>query len=293
MYNLDIDKSDNIVKRFKILAYPTFVVLDANTGKELVRSIGGAWSVKAFMDKMKGVADPSGYYEAREERLKNDPSSALEYVEFLNKQKFTDKADKVLRDYFTNCPISETFDSKNHLFYTRNVKSMLSPILLFMLENNKECSKAMGEKGYNEFIASKAKLIKQDLSSRSFSADKFNKILNLITKYPILESDIYHFAKNNKEVYINKDVNGLFGAAKNYMKKGNNKGKSNIIYVTTSFVSRGEKEKYKQQTIDLYETAIKHENNVDMVESYKRSIDYIKNPDKQREMSRMLVRKKK
>ena len=66
-YELDKADPDQVVERYRITAYPTTVILNAD-GHELARILGGAEDAKGFIEKIRKAISPDNLFDAKKKK---------------------------------------------------------------------------------------------------------------------------------------------------------------------------------------------------------------------------------
>lgn len=278
-YDLDKDDPDGILEKYAIKAYPTFVFVDGN-GEEFTRFLGGAANTESFIERIENAIKPENSWAYRNEKLN-------EYIKHLGNLYFTDQATALLNAAFSFRSVRENFSEGSIELYNSLVSSIDSPIVEFMLNNQKEVSAVMGEEQYKLFLSTKAtgQIFNQFGRLNVENAESlgdFENVLATIQSNPLFASKIsqffadnFNFMKANNGEPVLNNLKKIFPD----LSKEEQQALANIpTYLTRTFKIEIDPEVSKQLTIFLLENIMKKETNPQYLEYYQASIDRLKNP---------------
>ena len=138
-YILDKEDGDNINETYHIKGYPTFVFVDGN-GQEVARMLGGANNAEGFIAM---VTETVNFWKEKNARFKSEPSYAMTYLRVLKKYYMHEKADKIFAEIFAERSIEENFNKESVEYYKEDIQDIKSPIIQYMLDNQKTVAKRM------------------------------------------------------------------------------------------------------------------------------------------------------
>lgn len=148
-FDAQSSKNEELVKQFKLVGYPTYVVLDSK-GQEQDR-LTGSCSAEAFIARLDGVSDKSLSLEAFEKRYvagERDKAFLLGYITILSSadRKKTAKVAEVL---FADLSPAEKCSEK-YWFLIDNYLKPNNPFEIFLIQNRKSFEDLLGVQKVNE-----------------------------------------------------------------------------------------------------------------------------------------------
>lgn len=128
-----------LAARYKVSAYPTFVVLD--TEGKVVTELKGAMDGQTFIQKLGGQLNPDMTPERLAERYQGGertPELVNAYALTLMEKKKEDEGFQVINDYFNSLSDKERLNSANAFLYTRYTVALNDPKADFMFAHRNE-----------------------------------------------------------------------------------------------------------------------------------------------------------
>lgn len=153
---IDAEKGEGVelAKRFKVTAYPTFIVLDAHE-KLLGTRVGGTNSGEEFISIIERIVDPEKTPERMKARYDGGERSAelvSAYAGYLMEQAQAsrqpdaakiDEANKMVNDYFDGLTDKQKLSEENLFIYTQYAQSPLDEYGRYMVAHLHEFAPAM------------------------------------------------------------------------------------------------------------------------------------------------------
>ena len=209
-YNLDKADADNIAKTYGVVAYPTFIFLDAD-GKEISRILGGAKDTKDFIERVEKSVAEDNTWAVRNARFANDPSYAIEHIRFLKEDCYLmAEADKALKMLFEKRDIKENFNKANLDYYRKNVTDINSPVIQYMLNNKKAVIEVIGKSTYIEFIESRINNSIFDVAMRKgLNEDIISEFEAIAKKHKDMRTDVIKYFVGASDAITTKNVDEL------------------------------------------------------------------------------------
>lgn len=127
--------------RYKVSAYPTFVVLD--TKGEVVADLKGSMDGRSFIGKLEAKLNPDLTPARVAERYQNGertPELVNAYALGLMEKRQEDEGFKVVNEYFNSLSDAERLDPKNAFLFTRYTVKLDDPKVAFMVNHRNEFS---------------------------------------------------------------------------------------------------------------------------------------------------------
>lgn len=131
-----------LAKKYKVKAYPTYVVLDAE-GKQRMEA-SGAMKAEDFLDKIESGIDPNRSPERMKQLYdegKRTPDLVNRYALYLMQQRKEDEGFKVIDDYFENLSNAKRLHADNVFLYTRYTLNLDNDRARFMVANHDKFDK--------------------------------------------------------------------------------------------------------------------------------------------------------
>ena len=207
--NAEKGEGIELSKTYKVNAYPTFIVIDANK-KEFGRVVGGR-SAAEFEEEMERLINPEKSPELVTKRYNEGDRSASTVKAFAalkmrdamkdrqNYAKYQEEAVKIVQDYFGGLTDKERLAADNLFVFEEYTKNADDPSAKFLVNN---LSKFSAE---NKDAATKA------------ATNLFNEVmLGYFTGYKEIKNDVYEQAKKDiKRLKLDKD--GSFAAVQGFI----------------------------------------------------------------------------
>jgi len=284
-YNLDLEDPDGIMEKYSVRAYPTFVFVDGD-GNEYARFLGGANDTNAFLEKTKNALKPENSWAYREAKLKSDPSYTMEHIRHLNSAYMHEPARELLNKTFATRSVQENFSEESVRLYNSLITDINSPVVDFMIQNQREVSEVMGAEEYRLFLTSKAnaqlgnKLMRMDIEKPESVADVENDVIKIVSN-PLLVSKYSEFLANNFGHIKNKDHSVIFEHSTKALPAFNPTEINMIISLNASATrilkTAIDPDVLRQRSIALYEIAMEFVTDSRVLENYQRALDRLKN----------------
>lgn len=223
--NAEKDEGVEIAKKYKITAYPTFVILDANE-KEVGRVVGGN-SAEGFINKIEQVIDPSKSPELIKQKYADGDRSAevvKTYASILtdemqsqrtSREEYFQKSGEIsnlVQDYFSKLSDADKLKDENMFVYRQYTDSPFTPSGRFLCANvdkfpeaNKAEADSLMRKNYKvEVLQLLSGDIKYDAANyetlkKEIKACGLDKEEDYSVAYSLIEAE----AKGDKAAYIN------------------------------------------------------------------------------------------
>lgn len=281
-YELDIENPDGFKEKYGIKAFPTFVFLNGD-GEEVARMLGGARDPKGFIRRVTEATAPENSFKAREERLKKDPSYAMDHIAFLKDNYMEKEADEALASVFKNRSVEQNFDEKSLKYYDENIRDINSPIIQYMLNNGAEVAGVMGKDKYDEFITKKANtFLMFNSGGRNFKPETLDNALAEMGKTKALQTAFYQFVVEGKDAILAKDFKSTVKIATKYVKKADSDSRMKILN-TVNPLAMGDKrqllDENKSDLLKFLANCAKSEKDPKLKEIYQSRIKAIENPE--------------
>lgn len=108
---IDMEKGEGVEigKKYNVVAYPTFLILDSD-GNEINRVVGGG-DADYFMDKVKKAMDPENNPKKLKERYETTrwASDALKYLDLLKTLYSTEEAKNFVKELYSTMNVRDLF----------------------------------------------------------------------------------------------------------------------------------------------------------------------------------------
>lgn len=146
---MDTEKGEgpNIVEKYNINVYPTFLILDGE-GNEIFRLVGGA-DADVFIRKIAEGIQPENSLLALEKKFEQGARDAAfidKYCATLIKGHKLEKVQHVTELYFKDKSVQELCTKENWALYDKYVQDINSPLYHLMIEHVGEFKKLIGQK---------------------------------------------------------------------------------------------------------------------------------------------------
>ena len=283
-YQLDLADPDGIMEKYAIRAYPTFIFVDGE-GKEYSRFLGGANDAKTFIERTQNAIKPENSWAYREEKLKSDPSYTLEHIKYLNSVYMQDQAKEMLYALFATRSVTENFSKESVSLYNSLITEINSPIIDYMINNQKEVIALMGEEEFGSFLTSKAnshisnKLMRLDIEKPE-SVKDFETELSKINSTPLFTSKYTRFLVDNLNNIKDKNIEAVFDNSVKLLPELNTADRSMVLSINTN-VARickvsADQDVLNKRMISLFEIAVAVEKDSRYLESYRSTLERLK-----------------
>ena len=285
-YVLDLDDSEGIAERFSIKFYPSFVFVNSD-GIEFSRAIGGDRDPKIFLENIQNATKLENSLAFRKENLKLDSLSILEHIKYLSSIYMLDDANDHLNKFFPTRSVEDNFSKESIGLYNSLIKDINAPIIVYMIDHQKEVAQVMGEKEYRSFLAKKTTaylsnmLLRLDFE-KTKSIEELEKDIHKINANYWLQTTYSLFLAENFNDIKDRNLEAIFERTKCAL-PGLSTSERNEVFSVYAVASRilkvdGDQDKQNRWMIILCETAIEYEKNPRALENLKRTLDRLKNP---------------
>lgn len=269
-YNLDVTDPEGIAKKFGIMIYPTFLFFDSD-GNEVSRILGTKIDPTYFIETVLESSAKKNWYDAREERYKNDPTYTIEHLIFLKSLRLDERVNKLTDSIFAQKNAKSHFTKKNMSLIPQLIKSLDSPIIKLIVENKNDISTMMGEKEYKSYL--KDISITTIFNNGGFSDSKtIDKDLAFIKTNPDFESGMSLLVGAAKTAILNKDAIVIATEATKLMSKLSSKEKDMIAWYINICHNQ---EAPKTSLIKFYTEAMKGESDKEILEKLSQKLKEI------------------
>lgn len=279
-YLLDVSDSDKIVETYGVNVYPTFIFIGGD-GCEITRMTGGAADLEAFIKRIDDVLSPENTIKAQEEKFKSNPAYAMEYISFLTRSHLTSKIDDVLEEMLRMRPVESTFTPEWIEYYTKNVRSINSPVMTYMLANASEVSRVMGKESYEFFMQTKGiSFLQSVLFTPMRTAEKTYAVVNEIKKHKVMTSDYSKYVVKYTNELITKDLLALEPVVESLIVKCDSPSRKAMLSSLSECLPINTIAEYKAKVIALYTKALSYEQDASNKESFTKTINQLTNSEK-------------
>ena len=151
--NAESDYGIPLAKKFKVNAYPTFVILDAQQ-KELLK-FEGASSPTIFLETIDKGLDVNRTPEAlaaRFQKGERTPSLVNDYAFSIMQSGEELLGYDIINQYFKELSKKEKANSENLFLYERYSKNLADPKMQYLLKNKKDFVKSVGTAKADEIL---------------------------------------------------------------------------------------------------------------------------------------------
>ncbi len=258
-YFLDKGDPDNVAAKYNIRAYPTFVIIDAD-GNVMNKFVGGAADAASFNARVEEAFNPDNSFAAYEERMKNDISTGFDYAKHLMAIYENEKATKIVEQVFDARTIEENFNKESVEFYRSSINSVDDKIFAFILDkkNGKKVKKIMGSDDYEAFMKSKSNDFAMGtvLTRQGMNVGAFNKYVEKVDEYSILETQFIEFLQKNKDYILSRDADFLMPVIIEAIDNDNGEDVDYYAALTNLLVNQQNFMTYKDMLLDVYQKAL-------------------------------------
>lgn len=277
-YYHDLDKNDpdSIHKLYKIAAYPSFIVLSPD-GEETVRIAGCAASLQVFCNNLNNLLKPEGTKEARQQRLKEDPSYAYDYIQFLREAFLYKELEDTMYKLMEKGPLEDYFTEKWWQSYYNYVNYIDSGVLNFMLDHPEEVIQVIGKEKYEDFLHNRGlRMIELRVTGSNKFYDKVRAIVKFAEKHPELETTLSRFFRKNVDLAENGDGEALFNETMRWIKDADTKSRKVLNVVATSRLESLERPKLEAYMLKIAEESLKYETDPKAKAEYENWVNTMK-----------------
>ena len=186
-----------LAARYKVSAYPTFVVLD--TEGKVVTELKGSMDGQAFIQKLGDQLNPDMTPERMAERYKageRTPELVNAYALSLMEKGNEDEGFKVVDDYFQSLSEAERLNSANSFLFTRYTVALNDPKADFMFAHRNE----FAEPEKNAILERIGRLYHSEFTTY-FSGYKWAEKLFNEEEYQALKKTLYELDLVEKNHY--------------------------------------------------------------------------------------------
>lgn len=279
VYYHDLDKHDpdGIQRTYKIAAYPCFIVLDTD-GKEMVRIAGNGAPKEIFINKMNSILQLKNSHEARKKLLEEDPSTALDYIQFLREAFFKEELEKTLYDLLAKGPLENYFTDQWWQMYNNYATYIDSGIIKYMVDHPEEVVAVIGQEKYDRFLTDRGlRMIDIRVSGSHKKYDQVRRILEFIEVHPQLETPLSRFFKKNIGLAEKGKGVKLFHKTLPWLKKADTESRKVLWGISISGLTSLEQKEQKQYMIRAIEECLKYEPDEKAKTEYVNTLNFLKN----------------
>lgn len=208
--DMEAGEGPEIGKKFKVQAFPTFLIIDAN-GNEISRIVGGG-DADEFIAKVKKAMDPANSIGALKAKYDADKSLAngISYITALN-EAYMDSKDVASDVYFTAVKNNAVTKEIVRLVLA-SAQSIKDPIIQDLYNNRFERYKSCGTKVVDEAILGVcvnpffSALSGRDSKLDAKSIEEMIAVLNTLN---LNKNQASAHVGNIALLVVNKDIDGL------------------------------------------------------------------------------------
>jgi len=277
---VDMEKGEGIelTKKYKISAYPTFLLLDYN-GNELHRIVGGSQPDDFIKKIQQGLGDNSlSNMEQRYIKGENEPSFVLEYIEgllFAYKQK---EAKQVTKKYLEGLSDTEKITLENWFLYeNKRLTTYGSERFDFLLANREQFCKIVGsEKVENKLSVLFSSAIYRYLGgSREYDSEKFKSIKSQIEKVNLKSKDELFLQLNLAKLRGKKNFDAFIKLVGQHISTITPHTRQTIVYIMGFIAEEGGTKEQCLKAAKVLKDGYQETDNEDQKEYHRRVIKYL------------------
>lgn len=215
---IDMEKGEGveIAKKYKIAAFPTFLILDGD-GNEVNRIVGGG-ETEQFIERVRKAIDPNSSPKKKKENYETNKSyaNAIAYMESLNDAYMSKELSSFINEVFPKFNSREKYSDKMWPFLAQVISEPNSKILDIVLSEKYVADELLSKTKLDATICSSIKYqIGYYVSGRqktvdTVALDKKVKLLALLSANDVTTSyfiNTYEFYNQNKLDEIAKLLN--------------------------------------------------------------------------------------
>lgn len=278
IYYHDLDKNDpdKIRPDYQIAAYPCFIVLDSD-GKEMVRIAGNGASKEIFCNKLNAVLQPQNTHDARKKLLEEDPSTALNYIQFLREAFLKEELEETLYKLLEKGPLENYFTEQWWQMYYDYATYIDSGIIRYMVDHPEKVVAVIGQEKYNQFLYDRGlKMIDMRVSGSHKKYDQVRRIIKFIDVHPQLETPLSRFFKKNIDLAEKGNGVKLFNKTIPWIKKADTESRKVLWGISFSGLTTIEHKELEQYMIRSLEECLKYELDEKAKSEYANTLNYLK-----------------
>lgn len=243
-----------LAARYKVSAYPTFVVLDAE-GKA-VAELKGAMDGPTFIQKLDGKLNPEMTPERMAERYKageRTPEFINAYALSLMEMRKEDEGFKVVNDYFQSLSKEERLNPANSFLYTRYTVALNDPKADFMVAHREEFAEAekdavmerIGRLYHSEFVTY---FSGYKWAEKLFNEEEYQTLKKMLYELDLVERNNYEPMFRLVEARVKVDDKAFLKRCKAEYKKLSESGQSLLMMNLTRLIPSKEPEILKSMS---------------------------------------------
>lgn len=144
----DMEKGEGIElkKKFGVRAFPTFLIIDAQTGKEITRIVGGSKAENFIPTVEKSLAKGGlSALQAKYEAGERDEAFVQSYIEALDGAYMSDECAKVVEEYLAGKDARLLQDEALFKLFTEHIKSPYNATFKYVWAHKDEFTQKYGE----------------------------------------------------------------------------------------------------------------------------------------------------
>lgn len=231
-----------LAARYKVSAYPTFVILDAE-GK-VVGELKGAMDGQTFIQKLDGKLNPEMTPERIAERYKGGertPELVNTYALSLMEKNKENEGFKVINDYFNSLSDAERMNPANAFLFTRYTVALNDPKVDFMVAHRNEFDESVkdaimeriGRLYHSEFTTY---FSGHKWSQKLFNEEEYEALKKMLYELDLVEKNQYEPMFRLVEARVKVDDKAFLKLCKAEYKKLNESGKGLLIMNITRLI---------------------------------------------------------
>lgn len=280
-YYLDKDKSDNIEERYGISAYPTMVILNTD-GVEINRILGSSRNAKEFIEKVRNAIKYENTFQARDERLRNDPNYAFEYASYLmNDCRKVKPALELLKKRFEMPLDKSLFTAEAIELYDKFTSVKENSFMENLFDKQEEIIAVYGKKEFNSWMQRKGNLF---LANKYYedptNRDNILEELAYLDEHKCMKGKLYQVFSDNLDALTSGDFMDKYQILRKYMLKAKDFAfKSRLMSLLLNTTDKAEQKVYREELITLNLELAKREKDLKLKKRYSDTADKLENLD--------------
>lgn len=199
----DLSDPEKFGSNYKIYFYPTFVFLDTE-GNEKIRFCGAPENPQEFIESLSKTIPEENSWANHKKKYEQDPSTAEAYHTLLKDAHLEEEATELYFKMFMDKSMEERFNAENLAYYSRFFWDFEHPIIKFMMENETEVDKVLGDGKCRAFLGHKADA-RYTRINKAKTIEDFNACLVLGDNNELLRTNLYYFIKGNAADIFNQE----------------------------------------------------------------------------------------
>ncbi len=251
---IDAEKGEGpeLAKKYKVKAYPTFVVIDA-TEKVLMTKEGGSMDGISFITSIDRQIDPNKTPERMQQRYESGERTAdlisayagmkLEQVYKSRRPDMSkrEEAFKIVQDYFNGLNDRQKLAEENLFIYTSFTESPTDAIARYMIAHRNEFAPAVKDKISKQIRdLYKIEIQKYLTAQIPFEQQRYDVVKGGIVDLELNKDNYYTEAFRFIECHGKGDLNVFMTLCENRYEQLNDDYKANIMYNFAALFTNGD-----------------------------------------------------